>query len=69
MKLKILTPKLFDFRTLEEYEEWFHNHSFYILEPGEVWFAKLHDLDEMRMFIGVDRPLSEIIPKRIIEVK
>ena len=66
MKLKILTPKLFDFRTLEEYEEWFHNHSFYILEPGEVWFAKLHDLDEYRISIGTGVAFNQIIPMRVL---
>ena len=69
MDLKILTPKLFNFRTLAEYEEWFHNQSSSILEPGELWFVKLHDLDEMLMFIGVGKSLNKIIPNRIIGVK
>lgn len=64
MDLKRLEPKLFDFRTQVEYEEWFYNHSSSILEPGEVWFIKLHDLDETRMFVGVGRPLNQIIAKR-----
>lgn len=68
MVLKMLTPKLFDFRTCVEYEEWFSNHSSDILELGEVWFAKLHDLDEYRMFIGIGSTLDKIIPKRIMEV-
>ena len=65
MNLKKLQPKLFDFRTLVEYEEWFFNHSSIILKPGEVWLAKLHDLDETRMFIGVGQPLNKIFFERI----
>ena len=68
MDSKMLTPKLFDFHTYVEYEEWFSNHSSDILEPGEVWFAKLHDLDEYRMFIGTGSTLNKIIAKRIMEV-
>lgn len=65
MGSKTLTPKLFDFRTYVEYEEWFFSHSSNILKPGEVWFAKLHDLDEYRMFIGTGSAFNQIIPIRI----
>ena len=66
MDLKMLTPKLFDFRTCVEYEKWFSNHFSDILEPGEVWFIKLHDLDEYRISIGTGVAFNQIIPMRVL---
>lgn len=39
---RILRPKLFDFRSMDEYMERLCSHSQDIPEAGEVWVIKIH---------------------------